>query len=558
MARVSRQPAILVTLFALALATLVLACTAVRAPEQGGTVASEAPPEQADPGEEAATARSRVGGALVIGVEEEPATLDPHKAVAAVASDILCWIGASLVTLDPQNNIVPYLAERWDTSEDGLTWRFHLKPGVHFHDGTLLTAQDYVYTFERALDPQQGTGVAGSLLGPVEAVRAEDEDTLVITLAEPFFPLLANLTACSYLMPLSQATVEARGDAFGRNPLSVGPYRFKEWRSGEVLVLERNPDFVWGPAFAQDGPYNVATVEYRFVPDATTELAALEAGELDVSEVAASDLPVLERSGHFTLHSAPLAGASPLGILNVSRPPFDDVRVRRAFNLAVNRDGLIQAVAQGRAEAQYGPLSASVLGYWPGVEEAGYPYDVEQAKALLEEAGYRMGAGGIREKDGQRLSVPLLTGSEFSRVAEVLQQQFEAIGVEVTIEVGDPGTISDRVLSDQYSLALISILFPHADILYLLFHSTDAALPVSHLSDPELDRLLENTRSTVDPAQRQAWVDQVQARIVEQAYLLPLYTPLRVTAVNERVRNLIVTRGGTLLFNDAYLIADAP
>ena len=502
-------------------------------------------------------ATPRVGGTLVFGVEQEPDTLDAHKTAMSVASDIMCMIGGSLVALDPADQVVPYLAERWEASADGLTWTFYLKPGVTFHDGTPFTARDYVYTLERALDPQTASRAAGALLGPVKEVDAPDERTLVITLAEPFFPLLTSLTACGYLMPLSRATVEARGDDYGRQPLSVGPYRFKEWRTGEGVILERNPDFAWGPAFAGPGPYNIGTIEYRFLPDATTRLAALEAGELDSSIVAAKDVQRVRETAGFELYEAPLAGASPMGTLNVRQAPFDDIRVRQAFNLAVNRTGLLEAVTQGHAEVQYGPISRGVLGYWPGVKERGYDYDPARAKALLSDAGYTPGTDGVLEKASGRLGFPLLTRAEFAKDAEVLKEQYKAIGADVTIEVVDSGTLSERLRSGTYQAALMSVIFPDADILYLLYHSSKGVLPVSQVSDLQLDAMLDKTRSTVDPEDRQAWVDQAQARIMEQAYILPLYTPTVYTAVNKRVAGLIVSPNGNFIYNGAY-IAPAP
>jgi peptide/nickel transport system substrate-binding protein len=491
-----------------------------------------------------------VGGALVIGVKDEPDTLDAHKTAMGIASQIMSPIGASLVELDPAGNVVPYLAERWETSADGLTWTFYLKQGVTFHDGTPFTAQDYVYTIERALDPETASPAAGALLGPVTAAKAVDANTLVITLAKPYFPLLLNLTASGYLMPLSQAAVMVRGDTYGRQPMSVGPYRFKEWRTGERIILERNPDFNWGPAFAQKGAYNLETIEFRFLPDPTTALAALEAGEIDVSTIAGKDVTTIKGTGQFELYQAPLAGASPMGVFNVNHPPFDDLRVRQAFNLAVNRPALIQAAQQGHAQVQYGPISPAVLGYWPGIEGIGYNYDPAQARALLAEAGYKPNAAGILEKEGQPLRFALLV-SQFTTDAQVLSQQYKAIGADLSIEVMDDGGLFNRASTDDFQMMLISIEYPDADILYLLYHSK-SSLPIG-LADPELDEILDKTRSIVDPAQRQEWVNQAQARIVKQAYMLPLYGPTIYSAANRRVKGLIVRPDGSFIFNDAYI-----
>jgi peptide/nickel transport system substrate-binding protein len=412
-----------------------------------------------------------------------------------------------------------------------------------------------VYTIERAIDPETASPVAGTLLGPVTKAETMDDHTLVITLSEPFFPFLTNLTAAGYLMPLSQATVESLGDDYGRQPLSVGPYIFREWRTGDVIILERNPNFNWGPSFAQARPYNIETIEFRFLPDPTTLRLALEAGEIDQAEVAGKDVELIRETGQFEIYEVPLQGASPIGGFNLGQPPFDDIRVRQAFNLAVNRTGLIQIAVQGQAEIQYGPISPSVLGYWPGVEEIGYNYDVDRARTLLFEAGYRPNADGILEKDGRPLSFPLLVGdSRFATVAEVLIEQYEAIGADVSIEVLESGVAFERYRTRDYKLMLFGIEFPDADVLYFLYHSTKGSMPLSGLSDTELNTILDKTRLTVEPKARQEWVNLAQARIVEQAYILPLYAPTIFTAVSKRVEGLLIRPDGSFIYNDAYIV----
>lgn len=500
------------------------------------------------------SATSAAQDRLIFGVAEEPDTLDPHKTTAAIASDIMSWIGASLVAIDPQGKVVPYLAERWEASADGLVWTFYLKDDVHFHDGTPFTAQDYVYTFERARTPETASPVAGSLLGSVQTIGAPDDRTLVLTLGEPFFPLLTNLAASGYLMPLQKKAVEAGEVEHGRSPVSVGPYRVQSWNTGESIVLERNPDFTWGPAFLAAGAPKIQVIEYRFLPDPATRLAALETGEIDISTVDGKDSDLIRQNEQFELFEAPLPGASPMGAINASAPPFDDVRVRHAFSLAVNRRALIQAVQQGHATPQWGPISASVLGYWSGVEQEGDGFDLDAAKRLLDEADYTLDTRGMRQKAGEPLHISLSTPSDFVRDAEMLKEQWTALGAEVTIDLLEQSNLAfDRIVQKDYQFILISIIYSEADILYLLYHSSKGALPLgSHLADPELDQLLDRTRTTVDVAQRQEWVNQVQARIVEQAFMLPLYTPILYTAVNRRIQGVEIGVNGVLFYENAY------
>lgn len=481
---------------------------------------------------------------LVIGADTEPDTLDPHRTTSAVAGDVLCRVGGSLLAPDERGVPVPYLAQRWETSPDGLTWTFHLRPDVRFHDGTPLRAADFVYTFTRARDPATASPVAGDLLGPATAFTAPDDTTLVITLAEPYAPLLPNLAACGYLMPLSRAAVEASDADHARRPLGVGPYRVREWRTGESLILERNPDFTWGPALAGPGPARIGELEYRFLPDAAARFAALDAGTLDVAGIEARDAARLVSDDRFAVLEAPLAGADPLGVFNTASPPFDDVRLRRAVNLAVDRAALLQVVADGRGEIQLGPISRTVLGYWPGVERVGYRHRPDEAARLLAEAGF----GPDRP-----LPVTLVAVGRFTKVAEVLREQLRAVGIEVTIEAVEPAAARQRLTEGRFQIALAGIRYTDVDILVLLFHSTKGSLPLLDVTDPELDRLLDGTRSAVDPAQRQTFADRAQERIVTQAYVLPTYTPAVFTAVRTRVAGYAVSANGTLLLHDARL-----
>ncbi|MDN5859549.1 MAG: ABC transporter substrate-binding protein [Pseudonocardia sp.] len=473
-------------------------------------------------------------GTLVIAVGAEPDTLDPHRTTSDVANEIGCLVGGSLVARDPQGRLVPGLAERWSASDDGLTWTFTLRPGVRFHDGTPLRAQDYADTFRRARDPATASPVAGDLLGPLLAATAPDDATLVLALAERFAPLLDNLAFCGYLQPLP-----ARVD--GRAPVGVGPYRFVEWRTGERVVLARNADYTWGPEFAP-GPRAIETVVYRFLPDRATRQVALESGEVDVTVVAARDVARTEGDGGFRLYRAPLAGAAPLGVFNTSAAPFDDERIRTAFDIGVDRDALIAVVAGGEAQVQHGPISRSVRGYWPGVERRADAYRPEEARRLLAEAGYGT---------ANPLRVPLLVGSEHVADAEVLAEQLRLIGVEITTDVVDAATGGQRILAGEHRFALVTITYPNADVLHLLFHSTKGALPVARLADPVLDGLLDASRAAVDAAARREALDRAQERIVARHVVLPLYTPTVVTAVADRVTGVVVADSGRPLFHTA-------
>lgn len=503
------------------------------------------------------TAGPTAGGTLIYVLNGEPDSLDPHKTVRQDAWAVMRQVNASLVTQDPEGNYVPYLAESWEMSEDGLTWTFHMKPGITFHDGTPLTAQDVAWTYTRAKDPAN-PGAAGASLAAVESIEATDDSTVVMRLPQPFFPLLTSLSDAAYFGILSQEAVEAAGDDYGRAPVGAGPYKFKEWVTGEKVILERNPDFNWGPDYAHQGPHYFDQIEYRIIPETATQVVSMEAGEVHVAGVRSSDQPIVEQTGLYTLYDVFQPGTGPFLQFNNTRPPLDDVRVRQALSMAIDRDVLAKVATGGQSVPQYGPLSPATIGFWPGVEYVGFRYNLEKAKSLMQQAGYTPNASGMLEKDGQPLKFTLKTiaGEEtWLRICEIIQEQFKALGVEIQLEQMEAGALVGDEISGNYEMGMMQVGWADADILYQLFHSSMiGALNLSQVQDPDLDEMLTRTRTTLDPNARQQWVDDVQRYITERAFFAPLLSALSYYAVSNDVEGEIVSKTYELLLDDAYLV----
>jgi peptide/nickel transport system substrate-binding protein len=498
-----------------------------------------------------------VGGKLIIAIASAD-TLDPHMSGDGNAMLVSQLLGATLVAKNLEGKYIPYLAESWKSSADGLTWDFALRKDVKFHNGTPMTAKDYVWTIQRLLDPATKATQAGRMRA-VTSVEAVDDYTLRMKLGAPYPVLLEQLSNTAVVQPLSKAAVEKAGDQFGRQPVGVGPYVFKEWRTGERIVIERNPDYKWGPAIGQNtGPYYIQTIEFRILPEPATVLAALEAGDVDFAPVQVQDLKRVQESKKFQIIEALTSGHLPSVYFNLAKPVFADLRVRQALNAAVDRNALIKIVAQGAAVAQYGPLSPDIPDYWPGVEYVSVGYDVNKAKALLKDAGYAPGSDGIMAKGGQPLKLTMDITTAYTKLAEVLQEQFKAIGVDVKIQSVDPGVSLNNLFAGTYEVSLTGMSGSESDLLYRVFHATRVgALNVWHHKDAEFDKLLDATRATVDPTARLATVQQVQEYIVKQSYFIPLYSAKYFNAVNVRVRGVTPDPRQLLplkaQFNDAYI-----
>lgn len=490
-------------------------------------------------------AESAGGNTLTIALLKEPDTLDAHRIFIAVEGDIVADLGATLVAADPETGEpVPYLATDWAVSEDGLLWTFHLRDDVRFHDGTPLTAAEYVWTINRILSltgPE--SFVPQALLSSVVGASAVDPYTLELQLRSPDATLIYNL-ASEYLQPLSPPVVESAGENYGRQPVGVGPFRFKEWVSGQKIVLERNPDFTWGPSFTSGGPAQIDQVEYAIIANYDLALVGLLEGQIDVLKVEHSDARRVLDSEDFTLVTV-RGGDSLFLVLNVIQPPLDDLRVRQALNYAVDRDQLISIVEYGYGEPQYGPVSPVTIGAWPGAEESGYHTDLEKARTLLADAGYKLNDEGLLVKDSDVLLLTFLVPiyaalPQLPQVIDMLSDQFRQVGIEVNAVMTDPNNLLVATADPTtYNVTIDGITWPETTFILLNTVLSSGQSNLGHVNDPELDRLLLDSLTSVDlDAGRQLLWD-AQKRIIENAYLVPLYSPRKLYAVNQRVKNYL-------------------
>jgi peptide/nickel transport system substrate-binding protein len=533
-----------------------LALSACGTPATGTTTAVQPTTEQA--ASTPAPTGPVVGGTLVLADTNEPDTLDIQKSSYGITSWVISYLGGSLIAKDLQGKYIPYIAESWSASPDGLVWTFKIKQGVKFSNGDPLTAKDWVYTIERARDPATNSPVSASLVTPIDKAEAIDDYTLQLTLTAPFYPILENFTS-TYLMPYDQKAVEAEGDNYGRNPVGAGPYMFKEWVTDEKVVLQRNPDFNWGPiAFdgANPGPYYIDTVEFRVIPEYSTMLAGLQAGDLDIiSRTEAKDVQLIRDTGMYNIFEG-ISSATFHVTVNNEVAPFDNEKVRQAFEMATDRNAIIQIVTLGSAVPLHGPISPSVIGYDPEVENHGFNYDLAGAKALMQEAGFTYGSDGMLiNPDGTPFELVLKTPTidSYVKTAQVLSDQWTTFGVKVTIEQYEWGTLSPQYVGGDYTVGTLEIGWPEADILYLWFHSSAiGALNWNRVQDPTLDALLEKTRTLTDATERQAAVRDAQFYIADHAFMFPIFAFKDFLVVSNKLDGVQWSPLAGLVLSDAF------
>ncbi|KOO50094.1 hypothetical protein AMD00_10900 [Viridibacillus arvi] len=509
-----------------------------------------------DQGDDLNQSTPQSGGTITIAATEEPDTLDPHKTGMNVASRITGLMGASLLTNDPETNeIKPFLADSYTVSKDGKTITLKIRQGIVFHDGTPLTAKVYKETFDRILNPETGAKVAANFIAGIKTVSAPDDQTLVIELVVPSAPFLSNLALEGYLQPLSLTAIEKQGDDYGRNPVGVGPWKFKEWVNGQSITLVRNEEYKWSQSFYEnkEKAYPEKLV-YKFIKDTQTMIAALDSGSVDIVNAAAKDAQRYRNNKKFEVLEIDSQGIGLFLEMNIENKILKDKNVRKAINMALNKETIIKAVLNGEGKPANGPLPPTIFGYDPNVESYGNKYNQENAIKLLESSGWSKNSTGIMEKDGEVLRFELLTDSTHKQPAQIVQAMFKEIGIDLSIQTIEAGTLMEKVSKGEYEISFLKYTYNDPDVLYILFHSSQiGGLNHARVQNAKLDALLEQGRTTIETEERKKIYAEAQKIIVEEAYWAPIYTQKEYYIVNKRVRGLKLSNSNGLLIHDSWV-----
>jgi peptide/nickel transport system substrate-binding protein len=485
---------------------------------------------------------------LAFGMSAEPDTLDPHVHGSRSAYSIDRQIFDTLIVRDDESNdFVPSLASEWEFSDDGTVYTFTLREGITFHDGTPFDAEAVVFNLDRVVDPATQSATAKDILGPYESSRAIDERTVEVRFSSTTSPVaILDALSQAYLGMVSPAAVEQHGDQFGRNPVGTGPFKFEQWVAGQQVTLSRNEDYDWAPANAgREGPPNLAQVVFRFMDDPATRVAALESGDLGINQqvepTAASRLR--ERDDVEIVDG--VAPGFPVCIwMNVEAGPLTDINVRKAILHAFDRDTMIESVWQGEYRPAYGPLSPTSWAYDKSVEDM-YPYDVDRANELLDEAGWTTGSDGIRTKDGKRLEVRFFDGAE-PRRGEYLQENLRRVGIDLIVRVVDFSELfAVTRQAETYDMASTWFASSDPSILNVLFLSSNVeeGFAISRLRDPDIDERLQRGVTIVDEAEREELYKELQRDIMEMALLVPMYSETELDGVRTQFQGYELERG---------------
>jgi peptide/nickel transport system substrate-binding protein len=469
--------------------------------------------------------------------------LIPNITSDSTSHDIGNLIYSNLVRTDKELRLEGELAERWEVSTDEMTITFHLRKGVKWHDGEELTADDVDFTYRYMIDPKTPTAYAESFR-QIKHAEVVDRYTYRVTHEKPYAPAL--LSWGMWILPRHileapwKAGVDPRTTQQNRHPVGSGAYLFKEWKTGEKVVLEANPNYFEGrPYFNR--------VVYRIIPDQSTIFLELKARNVDMSGLSPiqyrrqTDYPAFRKN--FYKYQYLANGYAYLGF-NLLDPRFQDKRVRQAMAYAINKQEIIEGVLLGLGRPAVGPYKPGTWWYRDDIQP--FPFDPERAKALLAEAGWKDSDGdGILDRDGRPFSFTVRTNQGNlvrQQTAEIIQRRLRAVGIDVKIHIVEwAAFINTFIKKKDFEGIILGWGLGLDPDQYDIWHSSKTGPDeLNHISykNPKVDALLEAGRRTFDEAKRKVIYGEFQEIMAEEQPVIFLYVPEALPVVSSRVRGI--------------------
>jgi peptide/nickel transport system substrate-binding protein len=446
---------------------------------------------------------------LVIVTAADVSKLDPHMSTSSNEIYVSFNIFDNLLTRDPDLKLQPQLATEWKALND-TTWEFKLRPNVKFHNGDPLTSRDVKFTIERTYDPEAKTLVA-TVFTTVQSIEAPDDLTVRFITKKPDPLLPARLAFYGGQIIPEKYFKSVGADAFNQRPIGSGPVKYKEWVKDDHLLLEANQEY-WG------GAPDFATAIFKPVPEPSARVASLLAGEADIITKVPSDQGQrVNSSGKARVEGAFYAGLYVLAV-NSKNPPLDNPKIKQALSLAIDRDALVKSLWRGQGIIPNGPIArGDTLGY--DASRAALPFDLNKAKQLLQEAGYKNEAIVIESTQGQ-----LQNDREMS---EAIAEMWKKAGVNVRVELIEASVRAEKNRERSFKgLFWSDPTSTLQDPDGMMWRLLSPGGPQDYWRDPEFDRLGEEARFSMDPKLREANYKKMTDIFAENFPWLPIIQPV--------------------------------
>jgi peptide/nickel transport system substrate-binding protein len=468
---------------------------------------------------------------------------DGQRTTWSPTSDIVNMIQDTLVALDwDGKTVIPYLAKSWQISEDGKTYTFSLRDDVQFCSGKKFTSADVVYSFKRLLDPETKAPLKWRA-GNVKDIRASDPYTVVYELDEPFADLMMNLVSFTLAIH-NKDSVEKHGKDYGTQAVDgTGPWCFESWQPRTEIVLKRHDAYKWGPSMYQNkGPVKFEKLSIKIVPEDSARVAAMMGGQFDIThQIPLQFIDQVQKAPMLQVQEAKPNFQLMYYGFKSNRPMVSDPRVREAMNIAINRAEIVKGIMLGQATPAYTFIDPAALDFNTETKTI-IKEDVERAKKLLDEAGWKTGPDGFRYKDGVKLAPKVLFTqvSYFGRISEAIQGYMRKIGVDWNV-IGYDSTIAFAKMSEQ-DYELWTVTFPYVsagDLLNYYFHSANIPAPNRmNWKDAKTDEWLKLGRVALTDADRAKYYGLAQKHVTEQHLWMPVMNVAMYTTSNKKLKGV--------------------
>jgi peptide/nickel transport system substrate-binding protein len=459
----------------------------------------------------------KTGGTLNISWSADPSSLDPSFSTQFYERQIFQSIYDKLVDLDPSGKIVPMLAEKWSVSDDKKTYTFNLRKGVKFQDGTDFNAEAVKFNFERNM---QSTSPRKNELKLVNKVTVVDPNTLTVELSQPFQAFISILTDRAGMM-VSPEAVNKSGKDYSFQPVGTGPFVFKSYTRGNSIVLEKNPKY-WQTGFPK-----LDQVVYKIFADPNVAFVNLKSGAVDITDAfPTTEIANMKSDPNLKLVNEP--GQGFIGFhMNLNKAPFNKVEVRQAVDMMIDRDAIINVALHGAGIPAHSPFVPSHTSAYGDSDKAVKP-NLEKAKELLKTAGV---------PDGFSFTLEYIQSAAFQQVAQIIQGMLKPAGINVSLVATDATANQDHLAKTNFE-AIISTWTgrPDPDQNVYDYNITGGNLNYSKYSNPEVDKLLNQSRLESDPGKLKSIYDSTMKIINTDIPYVFLYHPNNVRGISKSVQ----------------------
>lgn len=488
--------------------------------------------------------RRRGGGTLIIADGVDATTLDGHLYTDSPTAERMDHICETLFDMTPEGRLEPRLAVSSSFSADGKRLTLKLRSGVKFHDGTPFDSKAVKFNLDRILD-RETRAPWRSLIDRVTEVVSLDPSTVVLLMNTPFSPLLVHLSHTGTCMQ-SPTAIQTKGVDYARSPVGTGPFKFKEWVRGDRVVVARHDDY-WGEKA------NLDEIQWKVIPDDGARVLAVEAGSVHIAKrVPPREIERLRGVRGLRVEIVPSLRTIYVAF-NVTKPPFNNKKVRQAMNYAINKEAIVKAILAGAGRVSDAPIVPAVFGY---AKTMTYEYDLDRARALLREAGFPTGLKAVFHHPTGRYI-------RDAEVAAAIQGLARRIGVELELQTMDFASyiafLNKPVTESTVQMYMLGwgTVTSDADYgLYSLFHSINWPPPGFNrgfYKNATTDSLLDRARTTLDPDERKRLYAQAMGIIMDDAPWIFLYSESQVTAYRGEVGAVFMSPQERLVAGKGFL-----